>query len=84
MAIRETLFWYDEASDEVKEIFTTEFFMATSSVFWSRDREDCLAEQALHQPIGIDEDMVDSLEVSQQDRYGQNEDYLIECERNEP
>ncbi len=71
MAIRELLFWYDERTDEVKEAFTTEFFMATSSVFWSRDREDCLAEQALHQPI-------------HREPYGENEDYLIECEANEP
>ena len=37
MAIRESIFWYDARTDEVKEAWTTEFYMSTSGVFWSRD-----------------------------------------------
>jgi len=40
MAIKESIFWYDECTDEVKEAWTTERFMQNSQVLWSRDLAD--------------------------------------------
>lgn len=38
--MKEVFFWYDARTDEVKEALTTEAFMDTTQVFWSRELLD--------------------------------------------
>ena len=94
--LRTTMYWYDERTDEIKEIFTTERYMQNSQVLWSRDLDDLQYDvidlknvryfQANDIPFAYGQDgLAHPLEPISMSRYGDagHEDELIRLEQEE-
>jgi len=38
--IRETFYWYDERTNEIKQAWTSEYMMSTSGVLWAHTLQE--------------------------------------------